>query len=70
MIKRLTLIVMVLSFTASGCLVFVPRTGKHSSCPPGKTWSDGSCHKKGKGHDPDKHKKKKNKKHKKNKKNK
>ena len=23
-------------------------------CPPGKRWSDGKCHDKGKGHDPDK----------------
>ena len=26
-------------------------------CPPGHQWSDGGCHAKGKGHDPQKHQK-------------
>jgi hypothetical protein len=52
------------AITTSGCVGVVRVPGVHASaaesgkkCPPGHEWSDGSCHAKGKGHDPEKHRK-------------
>jgi hypothetical protein len=60
--------VLLVTMATTGCLVVPKggssspseRTGRSSSasskagkdCPPGHTWSDGQCHDKGKGHDP------------------
>ncbi len=72
MLHRLIIILALVAF--SGCLIIPPPRGARStrggakSCPPGKMWSDGQCHAKGKGHDPNKHADKKQKKKKKKKK--
>jgi hypothetical protein len=48
------------SLFGTGCMVRVPAVGVATQgdavkkCPPGHTWSDGRCHDKGKGHDPEK----------------
>ncbi|BDG02139.1 hypothetical protein [Anaeromyxobacter oryzae] len=46
---------------STGCMIHVPGVAHTSApvsaqkCPPGHQWSDGTCHDKGKGHDPAKH---------------
>jgi hypothetical protein len=61
--KLLAAVLAASSLLATGCAIHVP--GVHTSrsavssekCPPGHMWSDGTCHDKGKGHDPAKHQK-------------
>ena len=58
--SRLLTLAAVLGLVSTGCMVHLPLASSRSAassqtCPPGHQWSDGSCHDKGKGHDPAKH---------------
>lgn len=52
---------LMVAILGTGCVFVSPRPAGRGSavsarkCPPGHQWSDGSCHSRGKGHDPAKH---------------
>jgi hypothetical protein len=59
---RLIALVTLVGLASTGCMVHLPLASSRSAassqkCPPGHQWSDGSCHDRGKGHDPAKHSK-------------
>lgn len=60
--KTLLAALAALALLGTGCVLAVPvhrssSAASSDSCPPGHRWSDGTCHDKGKGHDPAKHQK-------------
>jgi hypothetical protein len=62
--KTLLAALAVVAIATTGCVGVVRVPGVRASaaesgkkCPPGHEWSDGTCHDKGKGHDPAKHRK-------------
>jgi hypothetical protein len=57
-VKNVIATLLLVAGTGSGCVLLrVDPPGssfEEKKCPPGHRWSDGGCHDKGKGHDPNK----------------